>query len=770
MPDMQTPSGETAVTRIEFDAKGAGIHPEPLAGWGAESPDGHRLGANTYHLTLDGEPFPVVSGEFIPQRYPQAEWRDALIALRDGGCSVVSSYVMWGLVEPRAGEFDFSGANDIRRVAELCRELGLLFAPRIGPFNNSEYLLGGLPPWLYGMPLVERSNDPRYLERVRQYFARLAAELRGQFYADGGPIVIVQLENELAHAPNDWRTLFGYTATDHRGPDDPEEFAAHMRALREIAVEEGITAPFFAMTAWGLPGDVDPGDYLPTYGAYMDLHPQPGENHVLTTFQGGEYPYRGARPTAFCELGTGSPARAAYRPMTPAGHTVTTALTRFAAVESLFLGYYLFHGGTNPVRGDGFGWTTKEPAFPLRSYDFWAPVSEFGERRESFHSILPLNLFVREFGADLARTEAVEPHEPVLDGAEDRLRTLLRADAANGFVFYANYGNNHPLSERQDVRLRVALAGRDVDFPRRSRFTVADGATGVLPVGLPLGAGLVLRHATAQPLARLGTAEHPVVVFHAASDAEVEFAIDGVRPEDVTGEDIGAAFDEGDAATVVVTADSSFTVSAGTRSVTIVTIPTAQAERALIVQTLEGRRLVTSEAELSADAGAVELSTFTALSDPAPADSALRVVGATTIPVRLPASALAADVVSVERLDEGRLLLTVADPVIDLADLWADIAYTGDLIRLFDAGTGLLVGDEFTRGIPWRIKLGRFAEQLRGEGLQLRVEPLSELVEVPNAEGILLDHAEQTQGDARIDELRFFARVRASVPFGQLDR
>jgi hypothetical protein len=79
--------------------------------------------------------------------------------MRDAGVSVVSSYVFWGLFEPRAGEFDFTGPNDIRRVAELCAKLGLPFAPRIGPFNNSEYLLSGLTPWLCGMPLVERSNN-----------------------------------------------------------------------------------------------------------------------------------------------------------------------------------------------------------------------------------------------------------------------------------------------------------------------------------------------------------------------------------------------------------------------------------------------------------------------------------------------------------------------------------------------------------------------------------------------------------------------------------
>ncbi|MFD4960417.1 beta-galactosidase [Microbacterium sp. NPDC058389] len=752
-------------TLIEFRAETAGLAPTALEGWGATSPDGRRLGANNYHLTLDDEPFPAVSGELILQRYPADEWRDALLAMRDAGCTIVSSYLFWGLVEPRAGEFDFTGANDIRRFAELCAELGLLFAPRIGPFDNSEYLLGGLPPWLYGMPLVERSNDPLYLERVRLYFEKVAEQLRGLYWSDGGPIVIVQLENELSHAPNDWRTLFGYTATDHRGPEDGASFGAHMSALRETAVQAGITPPFFAMTAWGLPDAVGSEDFLPTYGAYMDLHPQPGGNHLLTTFQGGEYPYLGQRPTAFCELGTGSPARADYRSMTPAGSVATTALTRFASVESLFLGYYLYHGGTNPVRGDGFGWTTKEPNFPLRSYDFWAPISEFGERRESFGRLLPLNLFVREFGADLARTQVVEPQHPVTDPDDDRLRTILRADHGTGFLFYTNYGNNVPLPDRADVRFEVALPVRTAAFPRHSTLSIRSGAAGILPIGLTLGAGLTLISATAQPLARIGTDSSPTLVFHADEVGEAEFTIADVGPAAVT--DAERVFAEDDGVSVVVAVGAEFQVRGPAGTVTIVVIPTSHAESSALVPTSAGSRLLTADAELSRLDDAVALSRIVPVGAGPSTAVVRRPASGDDLAVTLPAP-VAESPITVTSLSEVRALLTASDPDADLDDLWMDAAYSGDIARLFDAASGLLVGDDFSRGIPWRVKLGRFAEQLRGAGLQLRVEPVSTRVEVPNDEGILLDHAEQPESEARIDALRFAQRVSRLVPISDL--
>ena len=690
--------------------------------------------------------------------------------MRDAGVSVVSSYVFWGLVEPRADEFDFTGPNDIRRVAELCAGLGLLFAPRIGPFNNSEYLLGGLPPWLYGLPLVERSNDPRYLERVRTYYERLGAELRGMFWSDGGPIVIVQLENELSHAPNDWRTLFGYTATDNRGPD-AAGFVAHMESLRELALGAGISPAFFAMTGWGIPGDASTGDFLPTYGAYLDLHPQPGPNHVLTTFQGGDYPHRGRYPTAFCELGTGSPARASYRSMTPWESMVVPALTRIASVESIFLGYYLYHGGTNPVRGDGFGWTTKEAAFPLRSYDFWAPISEFGERRESFHRAVPLNRFMLEFGSELATTQVVEPRAPVLDPEEDRLRAVLRAAGDSGFLFFANYGNNHPLEPRDDASFAVSLASGDVEFPRRSRLAIASGASGMFPLGLELGHGVTLVSATAQPFARLGDERHPQVVFHAPAGSEVEYTLAGVHPASITA--VADIHPEGAGATVVLRIESAarFSVAGPTGTVTVVTIPSHDAEHSLVVDSARGRRLVTGDVELSWVGDDIELFGIRPLSERNGVPTTLRepVTGA-ELRAELPAPSLRPEHLSVERIGEGRALLRVRDPGVDISELWIDIDYTGDLARLFDASTGILVADDFSRGIPWRVKLGRFEGALRGGGLQLRVEPVSTLVEVPNEEGILLDHTEEVVGDARIDSLALLQRVSTRIPIAAFDR
>ncbi|MFC8084224.1 beta-galactosidase [Streptomyces sp. NPDC057340] len=737
-----------------------------LTHWGGTDPQGRQLTANNYHFEIDGRPLPVVAGELQFQRYPADEWEEAVLALKSAGCTTVSSYVFWNLVEPRPGEFDFTGGNDVRRFAGLCHRHGLLFSPRIGPYNNAEFSVGGLPPWLYGMPLTERSNDPRYLRLVGRYYGRLGQELSGTYWQDGGPVVVVQLENELTHAPNDWRTLFGYTATDHRGPTG-KDFTAHMEELRRLALEAGIAAPVFSMTGWGTGSGEPPCDtYLVSYGGYMDLHPRP-RNSGLTVFGSQDFPYRGHLPVAFCELGGGSPTRAAYRPVTAPDDVLVGALTRLGTVETIMLGYYMMHGGTNPVRGD-FGWMTKEPEFSLLSYDFGAPISEYGERRAPFYRTATLNRFVTEFGPELARMRAVQAADPVTDPEEDRLRTAVRSDGASAFVFLANYGNRTPLSARDDVSLAVALDGGDVRFPRRTRLSVASGGTAILPVGLDLGAGVTLVSATAQPLARLR--EH--AVFFNPGPEEVEYTLRGVDATRIGGND--KALGETDGVTVV-TDQGGFTVN---ERLGIVTLSREQAEHGQVTELAGERRLVTSPDDLTLVGDTVRLTRRVPLgTEPEPfvwsvlpAPDAVRadgdeVRGRDAGPLQryarpAPRPGLGEDALVVEELTPSRWLLRApgADPA-QLAELWADIHYTGDLCRMFDAGTGALIGDDFHHGIPWRVKLGRFREALAGPGLQLRAEPRATSERTADAEGILLDSREEIQSPAVIHELRLSAEI-----------
>ena len=91
---------------------------------------------------------------------------------------------------------------DLRRFVQLCQKLGFQVIVRIGPFDHGEIRNGGLPDWLYSMPVDVRSNDKLYLHYAKQLFTQIATQLKGLYYKDNGPIIGIQLENEHQHDKN----------------------------------------------------------------------------------------------------------------------------------------------------------------------------------------------------------------------------------------------------------------------------------------------------------------------------------------------------------------------------------------------------------------------------------------------------------------------------------------------------------------------------------------------------------------------------------------
>jgi hypothetical protein len=385
--------------------------------------------------------------------------------MKAAGLNTISSYIFWNQIERGTGQFDFSGRNDLHRFFALCGQYDMLVVLRIGPFTNAEFLLGGLPVWLYGLPTTERSNDPLYLDLVARYYARLGHELQDLLWEKGGPIAIIQLENELSVAPNEWNRpfLYGAPADGHTGPTGPA-FTEHYRKLHAMAVTGGLRAPFYSVTGWGANDPYPTEVVMPTFGGYMDLSPPGPDNNELTIFQRQGAEYDDKVPTGFIEIGYGSPQRDSFRPRPSPNSGYAATLTLFGASRALMVGYYMFRGGSNPVNGDA-GWTIKNAMFPLISYDFWAPISEFGEWREALYRARPFNLFLRNYAADLARAEPRQPDQPVTRPEDDRLRAQARLSEGRGFVFVSNYGNVKPLPQRPDLAIELATDRGPVRIP-----------------------------------------------------------------------------------------------------------------------------------------------------------------------------------------------------------------------------------------------------------------------------------------------------------------
>jgi len=489
---------------------------------------GRSLQVTSRCIELDGQPWLPVMGEFHYSRYPRAEWEGELRKMRAGGIQIVASYVFWSHHEAAEGQFDWSGQRDLRHFVSLVQQVGLFFYLRPGPWVHAEARNGGFPDWLLATGEL-RCNDAAYLQRVARFYGEIGAQLRGQMWCDGGPVIGVQLENEY----------------DRTGPGAGAE---HIAELKRIAVNAGLTVPLYTVTGWPTL-DIPPREVVPVSGAYPDgfwsgeTGPLPPSGVFLfnTSRSIGEMGNVGGTPATeqidkrhypffLAEAGGGMHVSYHRRPVVSADDVAATCLVQIGSGATLY-GYYMYHGGTNPTSPSGRLNETQASGYPndvpVLGYDFRAPLGQYGQRRASYGRLRTLHLFLAAFGAELAAMEAVLPADATTDPSDRRqLRVAARGAADSGFVFVNNHVRHHPMPDFGEVRLRVQTEAGAVELPATP---VPSGAYFIWPIGQRIGAA-VLRYATLQPLTRLvADGHHTWVAFtHPAVAAELCFEPDSV--------------------------------------------------------------------------------------------------------------------------------------------------------------------------------------------------------------------------------------------------
>lgn len=173
---------------------------------------------------LDGEPFKVISGSFHYFRTVPEYWQDRLEKLLAMGCNTVETYIPWNVHEPKKDCFEFDGMKDVVGFVKLAQKLGLYVILRPSPYICAEWEFGGLPAWLLaedGMRL--RVNYEPYMKHIKEYYNVLLPKLVPLLIDNGGPVIMMQIENE-----------YGYFATD----------ASYLKAMKDIMTGHGITVPF----------------------------------------------------------------------------------------------------------------------------------------------------------------------------------------------------------------------------------------------------------------------------------------------------------------------------------------------------------------------------------------------------------------------------------------------------------------------------------------------------------------------------------------------
>lgn len=161
----------------------------------AEKSGTFTVGENTF--LLNGEPFVVKAAELHYPRIPRPYWEHRIKMCKALGMNTVCLYVFWNIHEQREGEFDFTGQNDVAEFCRLCQKNGMYVIVRPGPYVCAEWEMGGLPWWLLKKKDIRlREQDPYFMERVRVFEQKVAGQLAPLTIQRGGPIIMVQVENE----------------------------------------------------------------------------------------------------------------------------------------------------------------------------------------------------------------------------------------------------------------------------------------------------------------------------------------------------------------------------------------------------------------------------------------------------------------------------------------------------------------------------------------------------------------------------------------------
>jgi len=309
----------------------------------------HTFKLGTSEFLLDKKPFQIISGELHPARIPFEYWRHRIWMAKAMGCNTISAYIFWNYHETEEGVYDFtSGNRNLSEFFKICQEEEMWLILRPGPYVCAEWELGGIPPYLLRIPDIKlRSMDPRYMTAAERYMAKLSEVIKPFLITNGGPILMLQIENEYGSFGNE---------------------KEYMLRLKNVWTSLGINIPTFTgdgpstamLSAGTLPGSaigLDPCSSEEDFALAASINPG------VPVFSSETYPgwlthwgEKWAKPD-------------------------TTELfkeVRFLMDNKKSFNFYVLHGGTNFgfTAGANSGGKGYEPH--VTSYDYDAPVNEQG--------------------------------------------------------------------------------------------------------------------------------------------------------------------------------------------------------------------------------------------------------------------------------------------------------------------------------------------------------------------------------------------------------
>lgn len=696
---------------------------------GGNNPSGERIEVNSYYMSVGGKPVIPVMGEFHYSRYPECQWEEEILKMKAGGVTVIPTYVFWSIHEEKEGVFNWEGNRNLRKFLSLCQKHNMWTVVRIGPFCHGEIRNGGLPDWLFAKPLEIRSNDANYLKYVKRLYEEIGRQLEGLYYKDGGTIIGTQIENEHQHSAAPWGitypgepkdmtsatydaniTMIGVSVQDKK-ITTADLGDLHMKTLKKMAEEAGIQTPLYTATGWGNAAVIGE-EAIPVTAAYtypfwakpgmspfcMFKDIQKNPDYAPVRYDTEKYP-------SFCaEMGVGIQMIYTRRPIVTA-KAAEALMVRTLGSGANGIGYYMYHGGSTPKMGPTAFFSDEPMGMPKISYDFQAPLGEFGLEHGSYRALRLLHLFLNDFSSQLAPMETVLPkeYERMTPDNWETLRYAARVKGKSGFVFMVNFQDHDTARvDQKDLCLRLKFADETLRIPSQGTFTLPKDESLILPFNFQMEDAL-LKYATAQLLLKLDDK---------GTDHYFFFVPEGIHPEFV--------FDK-----TTVAGKHCYTPEAGLKSTfTVKTsggkrfkVTTLTREQALNACKIDGKLLITSSMVLP-EAGRVRLLNM--------GDPMFRYV---EYPSAKDFKEQMKEVPSVQpeytfrKVGSRRLAVRFSGKEYpQVNDYFLRLDYTGDVAMAFLKGE--LVLDHFYYGAPWKISLKRFQQELTDEELSFYIRPL----------------------------------------------
>ncbi|KAF5370168.1 hypothetical protein D9758_001409 [Tetrapyrgos nigripes] len=404
-----------------------------------------------YSFMINGKRIGLFGGEIHPYRMPvQSLHLDVFQKVKALGFNVVSFYIFWGILEPKRGEISFEGFRDLQPFFDAAMEAGIYLIARPGPYINAETAGGGLPGWGTNVDGLWRTSNSSYVEAYQNYIKTVGAKLAENQITNGGPIILVQAENEYS----------GYQAPY------TEDFEYETRLIEDLHAA-GITVPITHNDAWpgghylgvdvygydSYPNGFDCthpttwlADAVPEYffGAHEGFNPE--DPNAVYEFQGGAIDSWGGPGYANCAILTGPEfERVFYK-------------NEFA-MSTTMLNLYMLYGGTN--------WGGIASPGVYTSYDYGAAIAEDRSLREKYYELkLQANFWAVSPAFLTSRPMNIFASQATFTG-NDALKTTQTLDAVgNQTGFYVVRQTDASTDAIQKYKLTVPTSIGELTIPQ----------------------------------------------------------------------------------------------------------------------------------------------------------------------------------------------------------------------------------------------------------------------------------------------------------------